>query len=69
MTVGSIDDADAGEVEAVFLRDRTDLAFRADQDGLDDAGLERLDRAFQRFDIARVGDGGRDGLQALDAGQ
>ena len=41
-----------------------DLVLRADQDGLDDAGLEGHDRP-QRFFVAGVGNGGGNRLQAF----
>ena len=54
--VDRIHDADAGKVQALFLGNRADALFRADQDRLDEARLACLERAAQGFRIAGVGD-------------
>jgi hypothetical protein len=59
LAVWGIDYFEPGDVETVLVRGVPDLGFRADQDGLYDAGLGTVDRTAQRCLVAGMDDDGR----------
>jgi hypothetical protein len=65
MAVCRIDDTYPGKVDAELFGQGADLALRADQDGLDDAGVESHDRAAQGFLVAGMGDSSRNRVETF----
>ena len=62
-----IDDANAGQIDTELFGNRANLAFRTHQNRLDNALFKSVDRTFERFQVARVGDGHGNRLQSFDA--